>query len=314
MKALVGVDGSSNSFAAVEFMGRLLSPDHDELVLLYAAPEVSIADDERLDTTVLDRARNSVSKAILDEAMRRVPSALHSRLSTPAPIEAGQTAATALLEAIDSHEIDLIAVGFHGTSGIVEEFVLGSVSRTVVHSAKVPVLVVKNAAASDSPVKQSPGPVTKHLHVLTAIDGSTLEEPTAKLLTNFTWPPETRGWAMTVVRPMFVTDLPDWIRMERDPDVAAMASAWELEHQQGLQAARSDLEALGKQLPSCFTNEELIVAEGRAAEEILAQVREKSIDLVVMGRRKNGKLKRLLLGSTSEQVLREAPCSVLIVR
>jgi nucleotide-binding universal stress UspA family protein len=67
-------------------------------------------------------------------------------------------------------------------------------------------------------------------------------------------------------------------------------------------------------LPSCFTNEELILAEGRPAEEILKQVRERAIDLVVLGSRGSGSLKRLLLGSTSEQVLREAPCSVLIVR
>ena len=52
MKVLVGVDGSSNSFAAVEFVGRLLSAERDELVLLFAAPEMSIADDDRLDSAV----------------------------------------------------------------------------------------------------------------------------------------------------------------------------------------------------------------------------------------------------------------------
>ena len=119
---------------------------------------------------------------------------------------------------------------------------------------------------------------------------------------------------MTVVRPMFVTDLPDWVKIKRNPDVAAMAAAWEVEHQQSLQAARIDLEKFRGQLPAFFANEELIVAEGRPAEEILAETREKAIDLVVMGSRRTGGIKRLLLGSTSEQVLREAPCSVLIVR
>ena len=44
------------------------------------------------------------------------------------------------------------------------------------------------------------------------------------------------------------------------------------------------------------------------------QAREKAIDLVVIGSRGAGPVKRMLLGSTSEQVLREAPCSVLVVR
>ena len=39
MKVLIGVDGSSNSFAAVEFVGRLLSAERDELVLLFATPD-----------------------------------------------------------------------------------------------------------------------------------------------------------------------------------------------------------------------------------------------------------------------------------
>lgn len=314
MKVLVGVDGSSNSFAAVEFVGRLLSAERDEIVLLYAAPEMAVADEERLDLAVLERARTALSRAILDEALLRLPKELHSRLATPRPIGEGQSPGAALLAAIDEHQADLIAVGFHGTSGILENFVLGSVSRTVVHTAKIPVLVVKAAAASETPAKQSPGSAAKQLHVLAPFDDPEFAEPTATLLKMFTCPPETRGWVMTVVRPMFVNDLPDWLKVERNPDVAAMAAAWEVEHQQGMQAARNELEKFRAQLPECFASTELIVAEGRPAEEILATAREKAIDLVVMGSRSSSSLKRLLLGSTSEQVLCEVPCSVLIVR
>lgn len=310
MKVLVGVDGSSNSFAAVEFVGRLLSAERDQLVLLFATPAITF-DDERLDPAIAERARSVLSRTVLDAALERLPAAWQKAATTR---DVAGSASARLLEAIDAERADLVAVGFHGTSGIVEDFVLGSVSRTIVHSANVPVLVVKSAQASAAPAKQSPGPVTRHVHVLTAFDDPKFAEPTASLLKQFTWPPETRGWAMTVVRPMFITDLPDWVKIERDPDVAAMAAAWEIDHQQSMQAARGELEKFRGQLPACFTNEELIVAEGRPAEEILAQAREKAIDLVVMGSRGSGSLKRLLLGSTSEQVLREAPCSVLIVR
>jgi nucleotide-binding universal stress UspA family protein len=119
---------------------------------------------------------------------------------------------------------------------------------------------------------------------------------------------------MTVVQPLFVCALPDWVKPQRDPDVAAMASAWEQEHQSNLQQARGELEKFRAALPTCFVEQEIVIAEGRAAEEILAQIRERAIDLAVLGSRGRGSFKRLLLGSTSEQVLREAPCSVLIVR
>ena len=45
-----------------------------------------------------------------------------------------------------------------------------------------------------------------------------------------------------------------------------------------------------------------------------AMIRGGHIDLAVLGTRSRGAMQRLLLGSTSEEVLREAPCSVLIVR
>lgn len=310
MKVLVGVDGSSNSFAAVEFVGRLLSAERDELVLLFATPAISF-DDERLDPAIEERARSVLSRTVLDAATERLPVAWHERVSKR---EVAGAASTRLLEAVDAEHADLLVVGFRGTSGIVENFILGSVTRTVAHSAKNPVLIVKSASRSEEPTKQSPGSATKHIHLLTAYVDVEFAKKAAALMKQFTWPAETRGWAMTVVRPMFITDLPDWIKLERDPDVAAMASAWEVEHQQNIQAARSDLEKFRGLLPNCFTKEELIVAEGRPGEEIMAQVREKAIDLVVMGSRSSGSLKRFLLGSTSEQVLREAPCSVLIVR
>jgi nucleotide-binding universal stress UspA family protein len=310
MKVLVGVDGSSNSFAAVEFVGRLLSAERDELVLLFATPDISFGDD-RLDPAIEVRARTALSRTVLEAALERLPTAWQKRAATR---DVAGPASSRLLEAIGEEGADLVAVGFRGTSGIIEQFMLGSVSRTIVHSAKVPVLVVKSQAASAEPVKQSPGSATKHVHVLMAYDDAQFAERSAAVLKDFAWPAETRGWAMTVVRPMFIADLPDWIKLKRDPDVAAMASAWESEHQQNLVAARGELEKLLAMLPACFAGAELIVAEGRPAEEILAQVREKAIDLVVMGSRGSASLRERLLGSTSEQVLREAACSVLIVR
>lgn len=310
MKVLVGVDGSSNSFAAVEFVARLLSPERDVLVLLFATPDITFGDDQ-LDPTIEERARAALSRTVLDATTERLPAAWRDRVTKR---DVAGAASARLLEAIDEERADLIALGFRGTSGIVEDFVQGSVSRTIVLSAKIPVLVVKSAVASEAPAKQSPGPVARHVHVLTAYDDAAFAERAAAVLSQFTWPPETRGWAMTAVRPMFITDLPDWIKIERNPDVAAMAAAWETEHKQNLETARQELEKYRSTLPACFTNEELIVAEGRPADEILTQVRDKAIDLVVMGSRATGTFTRLLLGSTSEQVLREAPCSVLIVR
>jgi nucleotide-binding universal stress UspA family protein len=53
---------------------------------------------------------------------------------------------------------------------------------------------------------------------------------------------------------------------------------------------------------------------GRPAEEIVAAAREPGVDLVVMGARGLGPVRRLALGSVSDRVLRRADCPVLIVK
>jgi nucleotide-binding universal stress UspA family protein len=57
-----------------------------------------------------------------------------------------------------------------------------------------------------------------------------------------------------------------------------------------------------------------LVLEGLPGGEILKVVKDCQIDLVIMGTRGLSNIKRFLLGSTSDWVMREAPCSVLLVR
>lgn len=57
-----------------------------------------------------------------------------------------------------------------------------------------------------------------------------------------------------------------------------------------------------------------LVKMGFPGEEILKLIRTKDIDLVVLGTRSYSKVTGFLLGSVSQWVLQEAPCSVLIAR
>jgi nucleotide-binding universal stress UspA family protein len=53
---------------------------------------------------------------------------------------------------------------------------------------------------------------------------------------------------------------------------------------------------------------------GKAAPEILTLAREVGADLIIVGSKGMTGLERLILGSTSEQVVREAGCSVEVAR
>jgi nucleotide-binding universal stress UspA family protein len=53
---------------------------------------------------------------------------------------------------------------------------------------------------------------------------------------------------------------------------------------------------------------------GGSATEIVAAAEEKTFDVIVMGAHGHGRLTTLLLGSTAERVVRDAPCPVVTVR
>jgi nucleotide-binding universal stress UspA family protein len=59
---------------------------------------------------------------------------------------------------------------------------------------------------------------------------------------------------------------------------------------------------------------EIMLKEGNASQEILKIVKEGDFGLIVMGARGISKLKEILVGSVSDDVIRNASCPVLIVK
>jgi nucleotide-binding universal stress UspA family protein len=57
-----------------------------------------------------------------------------------------------------------------------------------------------------------------------------------------------------------------------------------------------------------------VFLEGDPATEIVHYAEDALIDLIVMGTHGRSGLERLLMGSVAEKVMREAPCSVLVVK
>lgn len=309
MKVLVGIDGSSNSLATVAFAGRLVDPERDQLVLAHVSPPTPFIGDDQLDPGVVSRAQGALANAVFDEAAMRLPDEWHGKFERR---EASGEPGQGLLRLAEELHAELIAVGFRGT-GMFERFLLGSVSRAVVHSAHVPVLVVKTTGGRES--EKVAGTPDGTFRVLAAYDGSDFGAKIAAVVGKLSWPDSTRGWALTVVPPMFHHQLPPWMKpVERDPDVQAMAEAWQKEYDQQLQMAVDALEKFQQTLPGSFHGTEPMVAQGHPAEQILSAIDRQKVDLAIVGSRGHGAVERLLVGSTSARVVNEAPCSVLVAR
>jgi nucleotide-binding universal stress UspA family protein len=176
------------------------------------------------------------------------------------------------------------------------------VSRAVVHGAHLPVLVARAAPPTD-----------RGLRAL-ACHHPASAAAMARVVGGLAWPATTTGQVIAVTESMLAGPVPDWVRKRvRDPDVAAMAGAWQEEHDTEVAAVGGALAAFQRTLPAVFHTAAPIVAEGNPGDRILERVKADGIDLVILGRTPTDPLSRWLLGSTSEAVLTNAPCSVLLV-
>ena len=95
-------------------------------------------------------------------------------------------------------------------------------------------------------------------------------------------------------------------------DYAAVApEAWTVMVEAPEKEAKGQIQRLNEQLHGM--EHEVVIGQGNITETIANMIKEKEIDLVVVGTRGRTKLGKALLGSLAEQILRQAPCPVLTV-
>lgn len=301
MKALIGVDGSQGSFEAVRQATRLLAPERDSAALYYSPPTVRVAGRERVAPEVLQKAERMLTDAVFQEALAQAPAALRDSIER---IVGAEPARTGLIATAAAWGADLIAVGARGM-GPLERLLLGSVSRSVLHHAHAPVLVVRarEGATADAPP-----------NVLLAVDDAASAQPTVDFVARLHWPAATRARLLAVIEPILAGEMPTWLEPKaRDEFTRSIAAAWSREHEADRLAKQAELQTLRATLPAALSAAEVEVAEGYPSEQILRVLAARQVDLAVLGARGLGAAARLVLGSTSEKVVAHSPCSVLVV-
>lgn len=78
--------------------------------------------------------------------------------------------------------------------------------------------------------------------------------------------------------------------------------------------ARAELEKLVEQARRAGVAARELLVQGKPSEEIIRVAREETVDMIVLGTHGRGLLDKALFGSTTERVVRRAPCPVLTCR
>jgi nucleotide-binding universal stress UspA family protein len=289
MRVLLTTDDSDDARAATAWLTQLPLP---------AGSRVRIVSAVSLPPSALDLPTVRDFHASLREEARRSAEAARSVLAARFPDAEIQLpeddARVAILRAAEEWPADLIVLGARGL-GAVAGFLLGSVSLGVARHARCSVLVVKGGAGRLG-------------GAMVAIDGSAHARAAAAFLAGLPldpsfvvklvgvvevppYPATTPGFASGMVRQA----IKDIIKERRDA----------LERALGEAAAPFD--GVVKKI-------ERQVLTGHAVDALVGAAAAPGVDLVVLGARGIGALKRVVLGSVSEGVLRHVDRPVLIVK
>jgi len=243
----------------------------------------------------------SVAKTHLDElATQLLPATLRGRTVVREGNPANEVVAAA-----KSLKADLIVLSNTGRSGL-KRVLLGSTAERIVRHAPCPVLTMRRQQSGaamrllsqEQPLYLERLPWRKILvpldFSLTSLRALGVAVPLAKQS-------GARLLLLNVVEPNpYATGMEGAVLVMPDATVA--------------RNAKQQLPEVARRFVPKSVRVTSVVARGRAADVIVETAKAKGVDLIVLSTHGHTGLDRLLMGSTAEQVVRQAKCPVFIVR
>jgi nucleotide-binding universal stress UspA family protein len=287
---LCATDLSADADLAVETASGLAGLFGSRLVFVHAVPYPAPAQVlfPHLVKRTTDRLM-AVSRVASETVVRRVSGLtgrpveeIDVRVDVGAPDEV-------IVETAEESGADLLVIGIAGSDS--EGKGLGASALRIARHAHGPVLVVRKGPAK--------GPI------LAATD---LSDPAQGALAMASQLSAKMGEPMVALH---VVDYSPVVVVPEAFGPGIPIPVSEEEHQAILKAAT---DRLVEALAGLEAKADRLVEEGAPPERIVAAAEEIEARLVVMGTAGGGGLRRMLLGSVAEDVLRLAPCSVLLVR
>lgn len=278
-KLLVPYDGSAGAQRALRFAAER-HPD-TEIVALYVVEVGAVAGG--YPDTVTDYFEN-----VMQNAQELVDEATAAYDHVTGEVTAGRPV-SAILSTVDEEGFDAVVMGSRGEGGI-PRALLGSVAEAVVRRSSVPTTVVKSE------------PVIHPDRILVPFDGS---EPAEAALDH----------ALAVfdcdITVLYVAYPSQTLAQRLFTRPEGTLTEWETERDDRTKAVHDSALTIAGRHDRTITTE---YVEGEPTAEILDYIEDHDYEHIVIGNRGRSGIKRLLLGSVAEGVVRRSPTSVTVVR
>ena len=305
-KILLAIDGSKEATLAARTAADIASKTGSELHVVHARlmlpwADYSTAGAPTSNPVDAEEARERLMRW-LDDQVKQIEAeggnVAQAYLRLGRPEEGIVTVAEEIVSLAEEIGAGLIAIGSRGLGGI-RRALMGSVSDPVVRHAHCPVMVVRGESQEERAAKIFP---TK---VLLAIDGSEESELAARTAADLA--DKTRSDLHVVFVGPSTGDI--GMGTPQIADIPAPAQE-ELDEE-----ARRLLDAEVEQVKAAGgTVAQAHLQTGRPDAEIVALAEEIGAGLIAIGSRGLGGVRRALMGSVSDSVVRHAHCPVLVTR
>ncbi|WP_049987960.1 universal stress protein [Halobellus rufus] len=271
-RILVPIDGSDGASAALDHAISVADATDAEILLLAVVNPYGMS-------SVTERTEVEAElEDVVTDAAARVQDA---GVAVSTAIEAGFPHEE-ILNAVEDHSIDLIAMGTHGRSGF-ERFVIGSVAEKIVRLSPVPVLTVRTKARGERPYRD----------IVVPTDGSDAAVPAER------WGVDLGAEFGAAVHALSVV-----------PEGPVRSSETRAAYEEIAQSAVDRVAARGSEFG---VDVEETIEHGVPHREIIDHCTGIAADLVVLGTHGRTGVERFILGSVAEKVVRLSETPVLVV-
>lgn len=292
-KILAPIDFSAASRHGLALAGAVAERFHSALYLLHVVeppvlPEWGYAHIPLRQARLRRAAEERLPQFPLDCGIR-------PGLITSMDIRDGQAGEEICQAAVERHA-DLVVIASHGLGGLKHAFT-GSTASYVVRRAPCPVLTVRDRTLPERG-EGWPGFDLKRILVTTDFSAESKKA----------FP-----YALALARKFGATLVLVYVVPSHLPSELSQIGVV-LEEKRLLQEARERLPRFRQAELNPHLQVDTLVLNGGPAHEICRTAESQAVDLIVMATHGHTGMRRFLLGSVTENVLRHAPCPLLVVR